>query len=48
MTKSAAGCIAKKSVVVPEMTKSASGDKRKSPTEIKETISTAMAVVTNA
>ena len=48
VTKSAAGCIAKKSVVVPGMTKSASGNERKCVTEIKETISTEMAVVTAA
>ena len=48
VTKSASGCIAYKSVVVPGMTKSASGDKRKCLTEIKETISTEIAVVTTA
>ena len=48
MTKSASGCIAKKCVVVPGMTKSASGNERKCLTEIKETISTEMAVVTTA
>ena len=47
MTKSASGCIAYKSVV-PGMTKSASGDKIKCLTEIKETISTEMTVVTTA
>ena len=47
-TKSASGCIAKKSVVVPGMSKSASGDEIKCLTEIKETISTEMAVVTTA
>ena len=48
VTKSASGCIAKKSVVAPEMTKSASGDELKCVTEIKETISTEMAAVTTA
>ena len=48
MTKSASGCIAKKSIVGPEMTKSVSGDEIKRLTEIKETISTEMAVVTIA
>ena len=48
MTKSASGCIAKKSIVGPEMTKSVSGDEIKRLTEIKETISTEMAVVTTA
>ena len=48
MMKSASGCIANKSVVGPGMTKSVSGDKRKCPTEIKETISTDMTVVTTA
>ena len=48
MTKSASGSIVKKSVVGPGMTKSASGDEIKCPTEIKETISTEMAVVTTA
>ena len=46
--KSASGCIAKKSIVGPEMTKSVSGDEIKRLTEIKETISTEMAVVTTA
>ena len=48
MTKSASGCIAKKCVVGPGMTKSASGDEIKCLTEIKETISTEMAVVKTA
>ena len=48
VTKSASGCIAKKCVVVPGMTKSASGDELKCLTEIKETISTEIAVVTTA
>ena len=48
VTKSASGCIAKKSIVGPEMTKSVSGDEIKRLTEIKETISTEMAVVTTA
>ena len=48
VTKSASGCIANKSVVVPGMTKSASVDEIKCLTEIKETISTEMAVVTIA
>ena len=48
VTESASGCIAKKYVVVPEMTKSASVDEIKCVTEIKETISTEMAVVTTA
>ena len=48
VTESASGCITKKYVVVPEMTKSASGDELKCPTEIKETISTEIAVVTTA
>ena len=47
MTKSASGCIANKSIGIG-MTKSASGDELKCPTEIKETISTEMAVVTTA
>ena len=45
VTKSASGCIAKKSVGTG-MTKSASGDEIKCVTEIKETISTEMTVVT--
>ena len=48
VTKSASGCIAKKSIVGPEMTKSVSGDEIKRLTEIKETISMEMAVVTTA
>ena len=48
VTKSASGCIAYKSVVVPGMTKSASGNEIKCLTEIKETISTEMAVVMTA
>ena len=48
VTKSASGCIANKSVVVPGMTKSASVDEIKCVTEIKETISTEMTVVTTA
>ena len=48
VTKSASGCIAKKSAVGPGMTKSASGDEIKCLTEIKETISTEMTVVTTA
>ena len=48
VTESASGCITKKYVVVPEMTKSASGDEIKRLTEIKETISTEMVVVTTA
>ena len=48
VTKSASGCIAKKYVVLPGMTKSVSGDEIKRLTEIKETISTEMAVVTTA
>ena len=48
MTKSASGSIVKKSVVGPGMTKSASGNEIKCLTEIKETISTEMAVVTTA
>ena len=47
VTKSASGCIVKKSIGTG-MTKSASGDEFKCPTEIKETISTEMAVVTTA
>ena len=47
MTKSASGCIANKSIGIG-MTKSASGDEIKCVTEIKETISTEMAVVTTA
>ena len=47
MTKSASGCIANKSIVTG-MTKSASGNEIKCLTEIKETISTEMAVVTTA
>ena len=47
VTKSASGCIANKSIGTG-MTKSASGDEIKCLTEIKETISTAMAVVTAA
>ena len=47
VTKSASGCIANKSIGTG-MTKSASGDEIKCPTEIKETISTEMAVVTTA
>ena len=48
VTKPATGCIAKKSVVGPGMTKSASGDEIKCVIEMKETISTEMAVVTTA
>ena len=48
VTKSASGCISNKSVVVPGMTKSASGNEIKCLTEIKETISTEIAVVTIA
>ena len=48
VTKSASGCIVKKFVVGPGMTKSASGNEIKCLTEIKETISTEMAVVTTA
>ena len=48
MTKSASGCIAKKCVVVPGMSKSASGNERKCLTEIKETISMEIAVMTAA
>ena len=47
MTKSASGSIAKKSIWTG-MTKSESGDEIKCLTEIKETISTEMAVVTTA
>ena len=47
VTKSASGCIANKSIGTG-MTKSASGDELKYPTEIKETISTEIAVVTTA
>ena len=47
VTKSASGCIANKSIGTG-MTKSASGDEIKCVTEIKETISTEMAVVTTA
>ena len=47
VTKSASGCIAKKSTG-NGMTKSASGDEIKCSIEIKETISTEMAVVTTA
>ena len=47
VTKSASGCIVKKSIGTG-MTKSASGDEIKCVTEIKETISTEMAVVTTA
>ena len=47
MTKSASGCIANKSIGTG-MTKSASGDEIKCVTDIKETISTEMAVVTTA
>ena len=46
VTKSASGSIVKKSVVGPGVTKSASGNEIKCLTEIKETISTEMAVVT--
>ena len=46
VTKSAAGCIAKKCVVVPEMTKSASGDKRKCLTGTKKTMSMETATLT--
>ena len=48
VTKSASGCIANKCVVGPGMTKSASGDELKCVTEIKETISTEMVVMTIA
>ena len=47
VTKSAPGCIANKSIGTG-MTKSASVDEIKCVTEIKETISTEMAVVTTA
>ena len=47
MTKSASGCIANKSIG-NGMSKSASGDEIKCVTEIKETISTEMTVVTTA
>ena len=47
VTKSASGCIANKSIGT-RMTKSASGNEIKCLTEIKETISTEMAVVTTA
>ena len=47
VTKSASGCIANKSIGTG-MTKSASRDERKCLTEIKETISTEMTVVTTA
>ena len=47
MTKSVSGCIANKSIG-NGMTKSASGDEIKCVTEIKETISTEVAVVTTA
>ena len=47
VTKSAASFIANKSIGTG-MTKSASGDEIKCVTEIKETISTEMAVVTTA
>ena len=47
MTKSAAGCIANKSIGTG-MTKSASGDEINCVTEIKETISMEMAVVATA
>ena len=47
MTKSASGCISNKSIGTG-MTKSASGDEIKCLTEIKETISMEMAVVTTA
>ena len=47
MTKSASGCIANKSIGTG-MTKSASGDEIKCLTEIKETISTEMTVMTTA
>ena len=46
VTKSTAGCIAKKCVVVPEMTKSASGDKRKCLTGTKKTMSMETATLT--
>ena len=47
VTKSASGCISKKSIGTG-MIKSASGDEIKCLTEIKETMSTEMAVVTTA
>ena len=47
VTKSASGYISNKSIGTG-MSKSASGDKRKCLTEIKETISTEIAVVTTA
>ena len=47
VTKSASGCIANKSIRTG-MTKLASGDELKCLKEIKETISTEMAVVTAA
>ena len=47
VTKSASGCISNKSIGTG-MTKSASGDELKCLTEIKETISTEMTVVTTA
>ena len=47
VTKSASGCIANKSIGTG-MTKSASGNERKCVTEIKETISTEIAVMTAA
>ena len=47
VTKSASGCIANKSIGTG-MSKSESGDEIKCVTEIKETISTEMAVVTTA
>ena len=47
MTKSASGCISNKSIGTG-ITKLASGDEIKCLTEIKETISTEMAVVTTA
>ena len=47
VTKSASGCIANKSIGT-RMTKSVSGDEIKCVTDIKETISTAMAVMTTA
>ena len=48
VTKSASGCIVKKSVVGPGMTKSASGDKRKCLTGTKKTMSMEMVVVTTS
>ena len=47
VTKSASGCISNKSIGTG-MTKSAKGDERKRLTEIKETMSTEMAVVMTA